>query len=145
MNDGCRNRRYARPIALAEKFERNTRMIEKTVGQDKKNFTLDVSINLQNDCLYGKGKKFDVSDEYLFVSTNKITRKVMVSTAISWYGSTELFFVNEDGIKVNKENYCKDLKKQLFPAIKKLVKRDNWIFVQDSDPSHQSNLVQDFR
>ena len=31
MNDGCRNRRYAHAIALAEKFERNTRMIETTV------------------------------------------------------------------------------------------------------------------
>ena len=31
MNDGCRNRSYARTIALVEKFERNTRMIEKTV------------------------------------------------------------------------------------------------------------------
>ena len=32
----------------------------------------------------------------------------------------------------------------MLPAIKKLVKRDDWIFVQDSAPSHQSNLVQDF-
>ena len=31
MNDGCRNRRYAHAIALAEKFERNTRVIETTV------------------------------------------------------------------------------------------------------------------
>jgi len=52
--------------------------------------------------------------------------------------------VNNNGIKVNKENYCKHLKKQLFPAIDKLVKRDDWIFVQDSAPSHRSNLVQDF-
>ena len=29
MNDWCRNRRYACVIALAEKLERNTRMIEK--------------------------------------------------------------------------------------------------------------------
>ena len=53
-------------------------------------------------------------------------------------------FVNENGIKVNKKNYCKHLKKQLFPAIKKLVKRDDWIFVQDSAPSHRTNLIQDF-
>ena len=32
----------------------------------------------------------------------------------------------------------------MFPAIKKLVKRDYWIFIQESAPSHQSNLVQDF-
>ena len=47
--------------------------------------------------------------------------------------------MNENGIKVNKENYYKHLKKQLFPAIKKLVKRDDWIFVQDTAPSHRSN------
>ena len=46
MNDGCRNRRYARAIALAEKFERNSRMVEKTVWQDEKDFTLDVPLNL---------------------------------------------------------------------------------------------------
>ena len=54
------------------------------------------------------------------------------------------FFVNENGIKVNKDNYCKHLTKQLFPATKTLVKRDDWTFVQDSTPSHRSNLVQDF-
>ena len=32
----------------------------------------------------------------------------------------------------------------MFPAIKKLVKQDDWIFVHDSPPSHWSNFVQDF-
>ena len=121
MNDGCRNRRYARAIALAEKFERNTRMIEKTVWQDEKDFTLDVPVNLQNDRVYGKGKKSDVPDENLFASTNKMSRKVMVSAAISWYGATKPFFVNENGIKVNKENYCKHLKNSCFLQLKNLL------------------------
>ena len=56
MNDGCRNRRYAHVIALAEKLERNARMIENTVWQDEKEFALDVPINLQNDGVYGKEK-----------------------------------------------------------------------------------------
>ena len=74
-----------------------------------------------------------------------MSRKVTVSAAISWYGATKpFFFVNENGIKVNKENYSKRLKKQLFPAIKKLVKRAHWLFVQDSSPSHRPNLVQNF-
>ena len=89
----CRNRRYARAITLAEKFERNTRMTEKTVWQDEKDFTLDVPVNLQNARVYGKGKKSDVPDENLFASTNKMSRKVMVSAAISWYGATKLFFL----------------------------------------------------
>ena len=65
MNDGCRNGRYARAVALGGKFERNTRIIEKTVWQDKKYFTLDVPVNLQNDRAYGKGKNSDVPDEIL--------------------------------------------------------------------------------
>ena len=144
VNDGCRNRRYARAIALAGKFEHNTRMTEKTEWQGEKDFTLDVPVNLQNDRVYGKGKKSDVSDENLFASTNKMSRKAMVSAAISWYDPTKPFFMNENGIKVNEDNYCKHLKKQLFPAIKKLVKRDDWIFVEESAPSQRSNLVQDF-
>ena len=57
MSDGCRNRRYARAIALVEKFDRNTRMIENTGWQDKKDFTFDIPVNLQIDRVYGKGKK----------------------------------------------------------------------------------------
>ena len=68
----------------------------------------------------------------------------MVSTVILWYSTTKPFFVNENSIEVNKENYCKHLKKQLLSAIKKLVERDDWISVKDSVWSHQSNLVQDF-
>ena len=88
----CRNRRYARAITLAEKFERNTRMTEKTVWQDEKDFTRDVPVNLQNNRVYGKGKKIDVPDENLFPSTNKMSRKVMVFAAMSWYCATKPFF-----------------------------------------------------
>ena len=96
-------------------------MIEKTVWQDEKDFTLDVPVNLQNDRVYGKGKKSDVPDENLFASTNKMSRKVMVSAAISWYDATKPNFVNENGIKVNKENYCKHLKNSCFLQLKNLL------------------------
>ena len=46
INVGCHNRRYACAIVSAEKFERNTRMIEKKVWEDGKDFTLDVPVNL---------------------------------------------------------------------------------------------------
>ena len=32
----------------------------------------------------------------------------------------------------------------MFPAIKKLVKRDDWLFAQDSAPSDRLNMAQDF-
>ena len=61
-------------------------MIDKTVLQDEKDFTLEVSVNLQNDRVYGKGKKFDIP---LLSSTNKMSKKVIVFTAISWNGVTK--------------------------------------------------------
>ena len=76
MNDGCRNRRYDCTIALAEKFECNTHMIEKTVQQDEKDFTLDVAVNLENDRVYGKGRKSDVPDENLLRSRIRCQEKL---------------------------------------------------------------------
>jgi len=52
---------------------------------------LEAPVNLQNDRMYRKGKKADVSDANLFSSTNRMSKKVMVSAAISWYGVTKPF------------------------------------------------------
>ena len=68
----------------------------------------------------------------------------MVSAAISGYGVIKPFFVNNDGIKVNKENYCRHWRKELFPATEKVVKRGEWMFAWDGAPSHRSHFVQDF-
>ena len=136
MSKGTRNRRETRAGSLRERFESNICMIEKTVWQDEKDFTLEVPLNLHNDRVYGTGKKSDIPHENFLSSTNKMSKKVMVSAAISWYGVTKPFFVNNYGIKVNKENYCQHLRKELFPVIEKVVKRDDWIFAQDGPPSH---------
>ena len=57
----------------------------------------------------------------------------MVSTAISLYGVTNN--ANKNDIKVNKEDYCRDLHQELCPAIGKVVKHDDWIFAQERAPS----------
>ena len=54
------------------------------------------------------------------------------------------FFVNDNGIKVNKESHCQHLCKEFFPAIEKVLKCDDWIFAQIGVPYHQSHLVQGF-
>ena len=134
MSEETRNRRETRACSLRERSESNIRMMGKTVLQDEKYFTLEVPVNLQNDRLYDKGKKSNIPDEYLLSSTNKMSKQVMLSAAISWYGVTKIFFVNSNGIKVNKESYYRHLRKELFPAIEKVIKRDDWIFAQDGAP-----------
>ena len=79
-------------------------MIEKTAWQNEKDFTLDVPVNLQNERVYEQRKKSDVLDENLFASAKEMSRKVMVSAAISWYGTTKPFFVNENGTKPNRHS-----------------------------------------
>ena len=49
--------------------------------------------------------------------------------------------VCSQGLKVR---YRAHLKKQLFPAIKKVYKREDWISVQDGSLSHTANLTQQF-
>ena len=57
-------------------------MIEKAFEQDEKDFTLEVPVNLQNDHIYGEGKKSHISDENLLSWMSKMSKKVMVSAAI---------------------------------------------------------------
>ena len=48
------------------------------------------------------------------------------SNGICWY-----FFVSNIGVKANKKNYCQHLLEELFYAIEKVVKSDDWIFAKD--------------
>ena len=45
---------------------------------------------------------------------------------------------------MNAKTYKRHSQKEFLPAIQRLHKHKNWIFVQDSAPSHHSNLAQDF-
>ena len=47
----------------------------KMVWQDGKDFTLEVTVNLQNDHVYAKGKKTDIPDENLLSSTWRCPKK----------------------------------------------------------------------
>ena len=75
MNEGNLSRRKTPAGLLGERFESNIHMIQKSVEQDEKNFTLEVPVSLQNDRVYGKGKKSDIPNESLFSFTNKMCKK----------------------------------------------------------------------
>ena len=114
-------------------------MIERAVFQDESPFPLQIPINKQNNRVYFKGKKSDVPAKNLSHESNSICEKVVVSAALTWYGVTKTFIV-----KVNGPSYLRHLEKQLFPAIRMIYPREDWIYIQDGAPSHTSKLVQDF-
>ena len=143
MSEGTKKRRTEKAGALAERFS-NKRSVEKCVWQDEKDFTLEVPLNHQNSRVYGKNRKGDISDDRLFHNINRQSKKVMVSACITWYGATKPFFVNNKGLKVNAKRYKTLLEKELLSNIESMMKRKDWIFIQDSASSHRANLVQDF-
>ena len=47
-------------------------------------------------------------------------------------------------MEMDSKLYKKHLEKELMPDIERIMNRNDWTFVQDSAPSHHSNLLQDF-
>ena len=93
--------------------------------------------------MVNEGNQISLMKVYL-VRQTRCPKKGILSAVISRQGVTKLFLVNNNDIKVNKENYFRHFRNKLFCGIEKVVKRDDWIFGQDGGPSHQSHLVQDF-
>ena len=79
--------------------------------------------------------------EHLYSKGNKFSKKVMVSTAISWKGVSQPFFIGGNGIKVNGASYQKHLRDDLIPAVEAMYPNKDFTFVQDSAPSHHANQV----
>ena len=71
----------------------------------KKVSLLKFLLNLQNYCVYGKGRKSDIPDENLPSLTNKMFKNAMISAAILCYDVTKTFFINNIAFKVNIENF----------------------------------------
>ena len=101
MNSGTQERWTERAGALADMFAKN-RSVEKCVWQDEKVFfTLNVSLNSQNSCVYGIENKDNIQYNRLFHHTNRHSKKVMVSVCVTWNVAPKTLFVNDNGLKIN--------------------------------------------
>ena len=45
---------------------------------------------------------------------------------------------------MNAKTYKRHVQKEILPAVQRLYKHKNWVFVQGNAAPHRSNLVQDF-
>ena len=80
----------------------------------------------------------------MFHEGNKFTKKVTVSSVVSWNGISKPFFVGESNLKPNSRSHLEHLRNDLIPPIKELYPNNNFIFIQDSAPSHRAKIVQTF-
>ena len=100
MSWGTQERRTKRAGAVADRF-RKSRSVEKYIWYNEKDLILDVPLNSQNSRAYGFENKDNIQANRLFHHTNRQSKKVMVSTYVTWKGATRPFFVNDKGLKVN--------------------------------------------
>ena len=110
--------------------------------QDEKDFSLQVPTNRQNNRVYFNGPKKDVQPEHLYSEGNKFSKKIMVSAMITWKGVSQPFFIGGKGIKVNGTSYMKHLRDVLIRPVEAMYPNKDFIFVQDTAPSHHTNQVQ---
>ena len=123
ISKGTKKRRMERE----DVFGKRSRSIEKCVWE-MKNILL---FNPQNSRVYVNGSKIDVHNNIFFHRTNNQSSKVMVSACATSNGVTKPFFGNEKEWKVNPRTYKKHFEKELL-NIENIIKRNDWVFIQDS-------------
>uniref|UniRef100_A0A2M4DSA6 Putative dde superfamily endonuclease n=1 Tax=Anopheles darlingi TaxID=43151 RepID=A0A2M4DSA6_ANODA len=131
---------------VADRVTRS-RMLLKThaahslIFSDEKLFTLAVTLNKQNDRVYGQSLR-DIPASKIAVERYQNVSAVMVWGAISSKGKLPLLFIDR-GVKINKEYYLEFvLKRHLLPCAKELFGDEEFCFEQDSAPADKALVVQ---
>lgn len=111
------------------------------IFSDEKLFTLEMSLNKQNDRVYGTSLR-EIPADKRGVERYQNASAVMVWGAISSKGKLPLLFIDR-GVKINKEYYLQYvIKDHLLPYAKKLFGAESFCFQQDSAPAHKAIVVQ---
>jgi len=73
---------------------------------------------------------------------NRLSKKLMVNAGVSWNGKTKIFCIDPQNTKVNE--YIDFLKTSLLPECRRLYPDNDFVFMQDSVPSHRAKATQNF-
>lgn len=131
---------------IADRVARSRLLLKTHAGHniifsDEKLFTLEATLNKQNDRVYGACLR-DIPADKRAVERYQNASAVMVWGAISTKGKLPLLFIDR-GVKINKEYYLQHvIKGHLNPCAKMLFGKDSFCFQQDSAPAHKALIVQ---
>jgi len=67
----------------------------------------------------------------------------MVSAGLLWNGKTKKNFIDPQKTKVNQKTYL-DFLKTLLPECRRLYPDSDFVFMQDSAPSHRTKATQNY-
>ena len=96
-------------------------MIEKTVWQDEKDLPLTFLLTYNMTWYMEKENNLTIQMRTCLHPQIRCQEKLWFPLQSLDMAPQSCFFVNENGIKVNKENYCKPLKNSYFLQLKNLL------------------------
>jgi len=67
-----------------------------------------------------------------------------VNAGVSWNGKTKKNFIDPQKTIVNQKTYIDFLKTSLLPECRRLYPDNDFVFMQDSAPSHHAKATQNF-
>lgn len=139
LTDKMKSTRLRRCKSLLRRLANGRHM--SVVWSDEKLFTVEESVNKQNDRILAKSLS-EASSSRRIVSRSQHPKRVMVWAAVTSNGKSPLIFV-EEGVKINATVYQNDiLKSGLVPWSEKHFGNKPWIFQQDSAPAHRARTTQ---
>ena len=140
MSEKDIEKRLARSKRLLSTYTRT--VLQTAFFSDEKIFKVRQLYNVQNHRVYApkSQKKADIDEERLLCEQAGFPESIMVSAAVSKAGKTPIFFVDL-GTKMNADYYCNVLMKELIPHMNRLVKRTDYLFMQDGARSHTAKLT----
>ena len=109
---------------------------------DEKNFYVNPPVNSQNDRVWARGKKKEISTDRLLTERMKFAPHLMVSAGVCYGGKGQLHFV-EQKAKVNAEYYVNKTLLNLTEDCRRILP-GQFIFQQDGALAHKVSLAQDW-
>lgn len=144
--------RKNKSLALINRFESECAW-KRVWFSDEAKFSLRPPLNTQNDRIYREVRvKTDIPEEDLLVEYDKLQPSVLCYAAVSWYGKTELRFLegyyqSSEGRKkktVNQQVYCEEMCPQMFSDIRNVMGDQTWTWQQDGARAHTARASVQF-
>lgn len=149
LTEAHKQSRQEKCLAMIDRFKEQDKW-KQVWFSDEANFCLHPKINLQNERIYRAVElKTDINNDDLLVEVEKQQPSIMCYGAISWYGKTELRFIEgyaaeqEDLPRykkkrktINQHVYKNEMCHLMFKDINKIMDGKEWTWQQDGAKAH---------
>ena len=113
------------------------------IFSDEKNFTVEASVNRQNDYILS-GDLSAVPIDHRIIFKSQKPQSVMVFAAVTTDGHKSPIIFVEANTKINSDIYIEILKDKIYPWVLSICGKGLFVFQQNGAPSHTAQKTQEW-